>query len=202
MYQRIGAAVAKSAAVGGAVAGVMAVVTLAFPALIPLAAPLMMPLAVLGLCAVVGKVVRLGKEWYEFSQGLHIRQLPAGLPSSFCRLPRGPLRAGDRAVIATQSSCELSSSDERRAWRMASITIRNLDDDVKTRLRVRAADNGRSMEEEVRLILRDVVGRKPSSRNLTSIIRSHFGPANGVDLELPPREPGREPPCFDSDPQP
>ena len=57
---------------------------------------------------------------------------------------------------------------------MASITSRNLDDDVKTRLRVRAADNGRSMEEEARLILRDVVGRKPSSRNLTSIIRSHF----------------------------
>ena len=71
---------------------------------------------------------------------------------------------------------------------MASITIRNLDDDVKTRLRVRAADNGRSMEEEARLILRDVVGRKPSSRNLTTIIRSHFGPTNGVDLELPPRE--------------
>lgn len=38
---------------------------------------------------------------------------------------------------------------------LASITIRNLDDDVKTRLRVRAADNGRSMEEEARLILRD-----------------------------------------------
>ena len=38
------------------------------------------------------------------------------------------------------------------------------------------------MEEEARLILRDVVGRKPSSRNLTTIIRSHFGPANGVDL--------------------
>ena len=81
---------------------------------------------------------------------------------------------------------------------MASITIRNLDDDVKTRLRVRAADNGRSMEEEeARLILRDIVGRKPSSRNLTTIIRSHFGPANGVDLELPPREAGRETPSFD-----
>ena len=80
---------------------------------------------------------------------------------------------------------------------MASITIRNLNDDVKTRLRVRAADNGRSMEEEARLILRDAVGRKPSSRNLASIIRSYFGPANGVDLELPPRELAREPPAFD-----
>ena len=80
---------------------------------------------------------------------------------------------------------------------MASITIRNLDDNVKARLRMRAADNGRSMEEEARLILRDTVGCKPSSRNLASIIRAHFGPANGVDLELPPREPGREPPSFD-----
>ena len=80
---------------------------------------------------------------------------------------------------------------------MASITIRNLDNDVKTRLRVRAADNDRSMEEEARLILRDAVGRKPSSRDLVSIIREHFGPANGVDLELPPREPAREPPSFD-----
>ncbi|MYC63393.1 MAG: plasmid stabilization protein [Caldilineaceae bacterium SB0661_bin_34] len=80
---------------------------------------------------------------------------------------------------------------------MASITIRNLDDEVKARLRVRAAGNGRSMEEEVRLILREAVGRKTSSRNLVSIIRSHFGPSNGVDLELPSREPGREPPSFE-----
>ncbi len=80
---------------------------------------------------------------------------------------------------------------------MASITTRNLDDDVKTRLRVRAAERHRSMEEEARQILRDAVGRKPGSRNLASVIRSHFGPANGVDLELPSRELGREPPSFD-----
>ena len=80
---------------------------------------------------------------------------------------------------------------------MASITIRNLDDEVKARLRLRAASNGRSMEEEVRLILRDAVGRKPGSRNLVSIIRSHFGPSNGVNLELPPREPARELPSFE-----
>ena len=80
---------------------------------------------------------------------------------------------------------------------MASITIRDLEDDVKTRLRVRAAGNGRSMEEEARLILRNAVGRNADSRNLASIARSYFGPDNGVDLELPPREPGREPPSFD-----
>ena len=80
---------------------------------------------------------------------------------------------------------------------MASITIRNLDDEVKIRLRVRAAENGRSMEEEARLILRDAVWCKPGPQNLASIIRVHFGPSKGVDLELPPREPAREPPRFD-----
>lgn len=37
---------------------------------------------------------------------------------------------------------------------MASLIVRNLDDALKTRLRVRAAYHGRSMEEEVRRILR------------------------------------------------
>ncbi|MDE0256678.1 MAG: plasmid stabilization protein [Rhodospirillaceae bacterium] len=80
---------------------------------------------------------------------------------------------------------------------MASITIRNLDDGVKTRLRVRAAGNGRSMEEEARLILGEAVGRRPGSQNLARRIRARFGPLGGVDLELPPREPAREPPRFD-----
>ena len=80
---------------------------------------------------------------------------------------------------------------------MASITIRNLDDDIRTRLRVRAAHHGQSMEEEVRQILRRAVGRSPRSEDLASIIRSHFGPARGVELELPPRGPGREPPSFE-----
>ena len=80
---------------------------------------------------------------------------------------------------------------------MASITIRNLDDDVKTRLRVRAAEHHRSMEEEARLILREAVGQKKGLQNLASAIRARIAPLGGVDLELPPREPGREPPTFD-----
>ena len=80
---------------------------------------------------------------------------------------------------------------------MASITIRNLDDEVKTRLRERAAGNGRSMEEEAHLILGDAVGCEPDTPNLASVIRSYFGPANGVALGLPPRGASREPPSFD-----
>ena len=79
---------------------------------------------------------------------------------------------------------------------MASITIRNLDDEVKNRLRVRATGNGRSMEEEVRLILREAVGREPEPENLARFIHDCFAPYGGVDLELPPREPAREPPRF------
>ena len=68
---------------------------------------------------------------------------------------------------------------------------------MKARLRVRAAGNGRSMEEEARLILRDAVGRKKPAPNLASAIRARIAPLGGVDLELPPREPGRAPPSFD-----
>ena len=80
---------------------------------------------------------------------------------------------------------------------MASITIRNLDDDVKTQLRVQAAANGRSMEEEVRLILRDAVGRHADPKNLASAIRARFAPLGGVELEIPPRQPIREPHRFE-----
>lgn len=80
---------------------------------------------------------------------------------------------------------------------MASITIRNLDDEVKRRLRVRAAEHGRSMEEEAREILRQVVGQEKPARNLAASIRARVAPLGGVELDLPPREPMREPPVFD-----
>ncbi len=82
---------------------------------------------------------------------------------------------------------------------MASITIRNLDDGVKRALRIRAAERGRSMEEEARTILREAVaaGAGSGRQNLAHIFRAHFGPSNGIDLELPTREPVREPPAFD-----
>ena len=80
---------------------------------------------------------------------------------------------------------------------MASITIRNLDDDVKTRLRVRAAEHHRSMEEEARIILRDAVtDRRADPRNLATFTRQCFASLGGIQLELPPRGPMREPPDF------
>ena len=80
MYARIGRVVAKATAAGAAVSGLMATAALAFPALIPVVAPLMLPLAVLGLCAVGGKVVCLGKGWYELYQEVSGRRLTDALP--------------------------------------------------------------------------------------------------------------------------
>jgi antitoxin FitA len=78
---------------------------------------------------------------------------------------------------------------------MASITIRNLDPNIKTRLRVRAAQNGRSMEDEAREIMRQVLaGGEAPQRDLAASIRRRFSKLKGVELQLPERERTREPP--------
>ena len=81
---------------------------------------------------------------------------------------------------------------------MATITVRNLEDGLKRRLRIRAAEHGKSMEEEVRDILRAALEQEPATgKDIVSIIRAHVEPLGGIELELPPREPIREPPSFD-----
>ena len=77
---------------------------------------------------------------------------------------------------------------------MASITIRNLDDALKRRLRIRAAEHGRSMEEEVREILRQTVGKVALPKDLGRAIHARFAALGGVELELPERGPMRKPP--------
>jgi len=80
---------------------------------------------------------------------------------------------------------------------MASITVRKLDDGLKARLRMRAARHGRSMEAEARDILRTALMHDAKeSFNLGEAIHRRFAPLGGVDLDLPPRELGREPPDF------
>ena len=81
---------------------------------------------------------------------------------------------------------------------MASITVRNLDDGLKRRLRIRAAENGRSMEQEAREILKHALEEEAVPvRNLGTALHELFRPFGGVDLEIPPRQPMREPPRFD-----
>ena len=81
---------------------------------------------------------------------------------------------------------------------MASITVRHLDEELKRRLRIRAAENGRSMEQEARDILRAALEQDPAPvRNLGTAIHLLFQPFGDVGLAIPPREPMREPPRFD-----
>jgi plasmid stability protein len=81
---------------------------------------------------------------------------------------------------------------------MAALTIRRLDDDLKARLRVRAAQNGRSMEEEARVILAEALGETwRSGSRLVASIRAKVEPLGGLDFQLPSRDGDREPPRFE-----
>jgi plasmid stability protein len=70
---------------------------------------------------------------------------------------------------------------------MAAISVRDLDDQVRERLRVRAARNGRSMEAEVRSILVDAVRDESPSEGLFGTLLDRFGELGGIELELPKR---------------
>jgi plasmid stability protein len=77
---------------------------------------------------------------------------------------------------------------------MPSLTIRNLDEDIRQRLQMRAAEHGCSVEEEARDILRRVMSESTPPRNLAAAIRARLDDSDRVDLELPAREPMRSPP--------
>jgi antitoxin FitA len=77
---------------------------------------------------------------------------------------------------------------------MASIVIRNLDEATKRKLKIRAAMNGRSMEQEAREILKSALAHASKKRaNLAEQVRDIFAPLGGVELERLPREAIRDP---------
>ena len=71
---------------------------------------------------------------------------------------------------------------------MAALSIRDLDDDVRERLRMRAASHGRSMEAEVRAILIEAVTPPEERQDLFFALLDRLGAMGGVELELPERE--------------
>ncbi len=70
---------------------------------------------------------------------------------------------------------------------MAALSIRDLDDEVRERLRIRAARHGRSMEAEIRSILTDAVSRPVVSEQLFTVLADRFAALGGVELDVPPR---------------
>jgi plasmid stability protein len=70
---------------------------------------------------------------------------------------------------------------------MAGINVRNLDEHVKQRIRVRAARHGRSMEAEARAILTEAVIHDDESKDLMTMLREKALELGGVELEIPAR---------------
>ena len=73
---------------------------------------------------------------------------------------------------------------------MATLTIRKLDDELKEKLRVRAARRGHSMEAEARDILRSALESSAPEKGFGTRLHEQFREAGlvGLDLELPPRD--------------
>ena len=83
---------------------------------------------------------------------------------------------------------------------MGSLTIPEIDADLKKRLKERAARHGLSVEAEAHDILRAELGREhkpPVPDNLADAIRAIVEPLGGVELEALPRRPIRTPPTFE-----
>jgi len=81
---------------------------------------------------------------------------------------------------------------------MATLTIRQLNEKIKARLRIRAAQHGRSMEQEAREILRSVlVVSSHTEENLALSIHRRFAAFGGIDLKLPRRDRIRKAPQFE-----
>ena len=86
---------------------------------------------------------------------------------------------------------------------MASLTIRKMNDSLKTSLRMSAARHGRSMEEEARQLLQQSLLReKASTIGLGSRIFQRFAAAGGVDLPGATRSTPRPSPALPSDDAP
>jgi plasmid stability protein len=111
------------------------------------------------------------------------------------------VEAGVAALALTALTAVLTFAPDLRRFPVATLTIRNLDEETKKGLRYRAARHGVSMEQEARIILRAAVVDEPiDGRPQESFFDSvrklvdQYGP---YDVELPAREPMREPPTFD-----
>lgn len=70
---------------------------------------------------------------------------------------------------------------------MSTLTIRNLEPSIKDKLRLTAAAHGRSMEEEVRTILRNVLAQPAQTMGMGDRIHARFAALGGVELDIPPR---------------
>ncbi len=85
---------------------------------------------------------------------------------------------------------------------MSTLTIRNLEPAIKDKLRMSAATHGRSMEEEVRTILRRVLSQPAApTTGMGSRIHARFAAIGGVELDVPARTSAPRAASFDNEAQ-
>lgn len=80
---------------------------------------------------------------------------------------------------------------------MSTLTVRNLDESVKLGLRMRAAQHGWSMEQEVRHILQTVVSESThggQTLGFAERVNQRFKRLDADDLPIPPRQAPRPAP--------
>ena len=81
---------------------------------------------------------------------------------------------------------------------VATLTIRNLDDAIRDKLRLRAAERGHSMEAEARTILENAVKQShPRPGDVLRRMHKRFAELGGVELDLPERAVADDPVTFD-----
>lgn len=80
---------------------------------------------------------------------------------------------------------------------MASITIRNLDESLKAKLRLQSARHGCSMEAEVRNILRQVLMPSATPADFANRLHQRFAGLQVESLPIPARQAVRTPPDLD-----
>ena len=82
---------------------------------------------------------------------------------------------------------------------MASITVRDLDQAVKKRIKTLAVTHGRSMEAEARDILTRAASVQRPAKNLARSIRERLAKygLDGIEFDIPPRSENHEPPSFE-----
>ena len=112
-----------------------------------------------------------------------------------CQVPRISRFSTWKKVDINAIIDDIASNQRKK---MASITIRNLSDQIKERLRRQAARHGISLEAYARQILQQASSAEtPGPLDLVALAQTYFGAEGGVDLPLPARGSKREPVDFE-----
>ena len=109
-----------------------------------------------------------------------------------------PLRLRQSSPPATQFDYNAIIAIIFQEMPMTSITVRNLDESIKVGLRLRAAKNGWSMEQEVRHILQTTLAADSSAGNVSfaELVSHRFKGLKADTLPIPQRHAVRPPPDF------